>query len=183
MRITAGILGGRQLKTVEGEGYRPAMGRTREALFSMLTARGLEWNSARVLDLFAGSGSLAFEALSRGATEACLVENSGPAMRCLKGNVEILGLRDRCRLFQEDVLRFLKQPPVQPYDLVFIDPPYGKDLLQPCLRLLAGKAWLTPGAFVTAEVEKEARLLIPEVFTLETERLFGRTRIMIWNVT
>ena len=84
MLIIAGGLGGRVLKTVEGEGYRPAMGRTREALFSMLTARGLVWREARVLDLFAGSGSLAFEALSRGAPNALLVENAAPAMRCLQ---------------------------------------------------------------------------------------------------
>ena len=67
MRIISGRLGGRRIKTVEGEGYRPAMGKTRESLFSMLTSRGVVWEGARVLDLFAGSGSLAFEAVSRGA--------------------------------------------------------------------------------------------------------------------
>ena len=87
MRIISGRLGGRTLKTVEGEGYRPAMSKTREALFSMLAARGLVWSTARVLDLFAGSGSLAFEAISRGAPHALLVENSVQAMRCLQANV------------------------------------------------------------------------------------------------
>ncbi|MDO5483538.1 MAG: 16S rRNA (guanine(966)-N(2))-methyltransferase RsmD [Desulfovibrionaceae bacterium] len=181
MRIIAGMLGGRQLKTVEGEGYRPAMGRTREALFSMLGSRGIGWGETRVLDLFAGSGSLAFEALSRGAATAGLVENSATAMRCLKANVEALGLSGQCRLFQEDVLRFLKQPPADPVDLVFIDPPYGRNLLEPTLRLLETRGWLAAGALVTAEVEKEARLTIPDSFLPEADRLFGRTRILIWT--
>ena len=90
MRIISGRLGGRNLKTVEGEGYRPAMGKTREALFSMLAARGIDWYSARVLDLFAGSGSLAFEAISRGAEHALLVEMAPQAVRCLKANIAAL---------------------------------------------------------------------------------------------
>ncbi|MBQ1330510.1 MAG: RsmD family RNA methyltransferase, partial [Desulfovibrio sp.] len=84
MRIIAGALRSRTLKTVEGEGYRPAMSRVRESLFSMLDARLPAWEGLQVLDLFAGSGSLAFEALSRGAERAWLVENSARALRCLK---------------------------------------------------------------------------------------------------
>jgi len=181
MRIIAGTLGGRLLKTIEGEGYRPAMGRTREALFSMLEARGLVWGESRVLDLFSGSGSLAFEALSRGARIAHLVESAAPAMRCLTENVHALGLVEQCRLFKEDVLRFLKKPPAETFDLLFIDPPYGRDLLAPSLRLLLERGWLSPGAFITAEVEKEARLTIPQQYILEADRLLGRTRICIWT--
>jgi len=181
MRIIAGSLGGRLLKTVEGEGYRPAMGRTREALFSMLGSRGLDWQDCRVLDLFAGSGSLAFEALSRGAAEALLVENAALPMRCLRSNVAALGLEGRCQLVQDDVLRLLRRPPAIPFGLVFIDPPYGKDLLGPALRSLVGQGWLAPGAFVTAEVEKEARLDVPDTLTPLADRLFGRTRILIWT--
>ena len=95
MRIISGRLGGRRIKTVEGEGYRPAMGKTRESLFSMLTSRGVVWEGARVLDLFAGSGSLAFEAVSRGAELAVLVENSAVAARCLADNIRQLGLLKR----------------------------------------------------------------------------------------
>jgi 16S rRNA (guanine966-N2)-methyltransferase len=156
MRVIAGRLGGRLLKTVEGEGYRPAMGRTREALFSMLAARGLDWPTARVLDLFAGSGSLAFEAVSRGAPHALLVESAPQAVRCLTANTTALGLEGVVRLLAEDVLRVLKRPPDAPYHLVFMDPPYRKRLADPALRLLTQRGWLAPGAFVTAEVEKEA---------------------------
>lgn len=180
MRIIAGRLGGRILKTVEGEGYRPAMGRTREALFSMLAARGLIWSTARVLDLFAGSGSLAFESISRGAPHALLVESSTAAMRCLQANVENLGVQVEAGLVKDDVLKVLKRPPQEPYNLVFMDPPYRKKLAEPALRLLAAHGWLAPGAFVTAEIEKEARFAVPRGFTLETDRLLGQTRICIW---
>ena len=182
MRIISGRLGGRNLKSAEGEGYRPAMGKTREALFSMLTARGIDWHSARVLDLFAGSGSLAFEAISRGAPHALLVENSVQAMRCLQANVETLGVQAETGLIKDDVLKVLRRPPQQPYNLVFMDPPYRKNLADPTLRLLSTRRWLAPGAFVTAEIEKDARLTLPPEWTLEAERLFGQTRICIWTL-
>lgn len=170
------------LKTVEGEGYRPAMGKTREALFSMLEARGVEWRETRVLDLFAGSGSLAFEAVSRGAPHALLVEMAPQAVRCLKANIAALGVEDTVRLANDDVLRLLKSPPAQPYSLVFMDPPYRKNLADPALKLLTTRRWLAPGAFVTAEIEKDARLTPPPECTLEAERLFGQTRICIWTM-
>ena len=181
MRIISGRLGGRNLKTVEGEGYRPAMGRTREALFSMLTARGIDWHSTRVLDLFAGSGSLAFEAISRGAPHALLVEMAPQAVRCLKVNIEALCVQDEARIASEDVLRVLKTPPAEPYSLIFMDPPYRKNLADPALKLLVSRRWLAPGAFITAEIEKDARLTPPPQCTLEAERLFGQTRICIWT--
>lgn len=183
MRIISGTLGGRVLKTIDGEGYRPAMSRTREALFSMLEARGLEWQGTRVLDLFAGSGSLAFEAVSRGAAEALLVENAAPAVRCIVKNVENLGLLGRVYSMQEDVLRLLRRPPAKPYDLVFLDPPYGKNLVVPALTALAAHNWTSPEAFITAEVEKESKLTLPPAFTLLADRFFGRTRICIWTVS
>jgi len=182
MRIISGRLGGRNLKTVEGEGYRPAMGKTREALFSMLTARGIDWHSTRVLDLFAGSGSLAFEAISRGAPHALLVEMAPPAVRCLKANIASLEVQDQARIASEDVLRVLKTPPAEPYSLIFMDPPYRKNLANPAFRLLATRHWLAPGAFVTAEIEKDARLTLPPECTLDAERLFGQTRICIWTL-
>jgi 16S rRNA (guanine966-N2)-methyltransferase len=185
VRIIAGRLGGRKLKTLEGEGYRPAMGRTRESLFSMLEARGLQWHRTRVLDLFAGSGSLAIEALSRGATHALLVELSQKAARCLGENIASLGLEKETQLINADVLRILRHAPKQPYELIFLDPPYRKNLAGAALQLLLQKNWLAPGAFVTAELEKELQVPVPATFDLEAERLLGQTRICIWthNIT
>lgn len=182
MRIIAGTLGGRKLKTVACEGFRPAMGKTREALFSMLAARGVDWQSVRVLDLFAGSGSLAFEALSRGAPYALLVENAHAAVKCLQENIQALGLESRTRVVDKDVQAFLRQPPGLPFDLVFIDPPYGKNLTKSALCTLVKNNWLSLQAFVSAEVEKNAAFTPPPLLTLQTDRLFGQTRVCIWTV-
>lgn len=188
MRIVSGAFKGRVLKTVEGPGYRPAMGRVREALFSMLEARGVVWSACSVLDIFAGSGSLAFEALSRGAVCAMLVELAPQAVTCLRGNARSLGLDEgRCRIVAEDAARALGKRPYTPFDVVFIDPPYGKRLLAPTVRSLLRNGWLTDNAFITAEVE--AALPPDAVFPpgvgenleLLTERRFGQTRIMIWK--
>ena len=181
MRLIAGRLGGRELKTVTGEGYRPAMGKTREALFSMLEARGLVWTGARALDLFAGSGSLAFEALSRGAAQALLVEQAPQAVRCLKANINSLNLAEQAFLVADDVLHVLRRPPQQQYNLVFMDPPYRKNLAEPALELLLRNGWLAPEAFVTAEIEKETRFCPPQSLQPLATRQFGQTSIYIWS--
>lgn len=187
MRIISGSFRGRRLATPVGEGCRPAMGRTREALFSMLEARGGGLAGARVLDIFAGSGSLALEALSRGAASAALVENARPSLRALEANVAALGVEDRARVFPEDALRFLRRPAAAvagaPFDLVFLDPPYRKGLALSALTALTTGGWLAPGALVSAEVEEG--LALPPLPGLEplTERRFGQTVIHLWNAT
>lgn len=181
MRIISGSLGGRRLKTVEGDGYRPAMGRTREALFSMLESRGLCWGATRVLDLYAGSGSLAFEALSRGARSAVLVENSRQAADCLEANCEALGLADRAWLAREDAGRFLRRGADDRYGLVFIDPPYGRGLAQPAMIFLLRHGWLAGGALIAAEVEKSVRLEAPGPLERLVSRSFGNTVLNIWK--
>ncbi len=185
MRIISGSFRGRVLKTVEGPGYRPAMSRVREALFSMLESRGVVWSTATALDLFAGSGSLAFECLSRGAKEALLVENSSVAVRCLQKNADMLGLDEqRCRIRQEDVLKVLGKRSSQQYDVVFIDPPYGKNLLPPTLNALMRQTWVHEESIITAEVESavafDSEQAHPQLEVL-TERTFGQTRIILWQ--
>jgi 16S rRNA (guanine966-N2)-methyltransferase len=186
VRIIAGTLGGRRLKTVEGEGMRPAMGRTREALFSMLASRGIDWQCASALDLFAGSGSLAFEAVSRGARYALLVENANAAARCLHENIRSLGIEAQTRVVKDDALRFLGQSPDRRqaalFDLVFIDPPYGKNLTEPVLRRLVDNNWLAPRSFVTAEVEKDIAFATPDALVPLADRLFGQTRVCVWRM-
>jgi len=191
MRIIAGELRGRTLKTVEGPGYRPAAGRVREALFSMLEARGLVWPECSVLDLFAGSGSLAFEAASRGARRICLVENSQRAAACLERNAAALGLlAPRCRILREDALRLLARrdrrgqtDPGERFDVVFIDPPYGLNLAPAALQALAQGQWLAPEAFVAAEVEARERIgeASPEGLVCVGNREYGQTRLVLWQ--
>jgi len=191
MRIIAGEFRGRTLRTVAGPGYRPATGRVREALFSMLEARGCAWPECSVLDLFAGSGSLAFEAASRGARRICLVENSAAAVKCLERNAASLGLfAPRCRVMREDALRLLARRDRQGleedgerFDLVFMDPPYGMNLAPVALRALVHGQWLAPEAFVLAEVEKQARIdeAAHEGLECVSKREYGQTRIFLWQ--
>lgn len=181
MRIIAGACRGRVLKTVEGPGYRPAMSRVRESLFSILEARGVVWGGVRTLDLFAGSGSLGFEALSRGAAEAVFVEKDARAAACLADNARVLGVEDRCRIQAEDVLRVTARRPDDPFEIIFVDPPYGQSLLAPALRNLLRRNWLAEGGYLVAEVEKRLTLPRPAGLDLETERLYGQTRIALWT--
>lgn len=185
MRVIAGQYKGRVLKTGQGPGYRPATGRVREAVFSMLEARGVRWPGRRVLDLFAGSGSLAVEALSRGAAFACLVEKSPRLAALIRDNLRDLGAPAAAwRVEARDVEGFLRAAPKTPFDVVFIDPPYGHDLLPPALRTLRAKGWLAPAGLVLAEVEDKVALPDEDALPgleLLADRLYGQTRILLWQ--
>lgn len=185
MRIIAGALGGRTFTTVEGPGYRPATAKVREAIFSMLASRGVVWGGVRVLDLFAGSGSLSFEAISRGAAEACLVEKDPHAVKCLHRNAKHLDIVDNCRIAEADVSRFLRGPAYQPYEIIFVDPPYGENRLAPTIRAVLRGNWLAPGGFLAAEVETSLRdgelPSLSEEVELDTDRTYGQTRILLWH--
>lgn len=188
MRIIAGALKGRILRTVSGPGYRPATARVREAVFSMLESRGVVWSGVRVLDLFAGSGSLGFEALSRGAPEVCLVEKAADAVANLRRNADSFGLQaEQCRIVPADVAQFLRPRAYQAYDIIFIDPPYGENRLAPTLSAVLRGNWLAGGGFVLAEVEASLRpaSLSPkgeDLLRPEADRTYGQTRILIWQL-
>ena len=183
MKIIAGALKGRTLKTLTGPaGYRPAMGKVRESLFSLLEARGVIWAESVVLDLFAGSGSLAFEAVSRGAKKAYLVEKDAKASACIAANAANLGISGQCLVAAEDAIKFAGKKPTEQVSVVFIDPPYAENLLPQTLKNLLRREWLEVGAFVVAEVEKHLRINTEgfEGLTLELDRNYGSTRIIIW---
>jgi 16S rRNA (guanine966-N2)-methyltransferase len=184
MRVIAGSYGGREIRTVEGPGYRPATAKVRQAVFSMLEARGVDWSGARVLDLFAGSGSLGIEALSRGAALAWFVEKNPRAADCLRGTLRDLAVPEgRCRVFQADLLKLLARPAREAFDVLFIDPPYGLDLLPQALLKAVRGGWAAPGAYVLAEVEARADFegQIPAQLIPQTDRLYGQTRILLWQ--
>ena len=133
MRVIAGKARSLPLKTIPGMDTRPTTDRIKETLFNMLQNHLYE---ASFLDLFAGSGSLSFEALSRGAQEVCLVEREPKVVQCLNQNVEALDVSDRCRVAESDVLRFLRGRAYQPYDVIFADPPYHNEQLSTVKKLL-----------------------------------------------
>ena len=172
MRVVAGELGGRKLVAPAGSGTRPTADRVREALFSILG----EVADLRVLDLYAGSGALGIEALSRGAAEAVFVDSSRAAVAAIRRNLSELGIEASVQ--RRDVLAYLAGAAgEQPYDLVFADPPYDS-----ALRVAAGLAErlppvLSPGAVIVTESNKRAPLELP--FDLLRERSYGDTRIAV----
>ncbi len=182
MRIISGFLGGRILKTSEGKGYRPAMGKVREALFSMLEAQEIDWENTKVIDVYAGTGSLAFEAISRGAQAASCIEIDKKAVECLHHNISNFNIQDKCFVLQKDARKFFQQEAHAQFDLIFIDPPYGEKKFYPTLLSMLKNNWLADSAFLVAEVEAGLKLETEiEQLELLVDRTYGQTRILLWK--
>lgn len=178
MRIIAGDLRGRPLASV-GKGdprahLRPTTDRARETLFNILAGGrfGDPIGGAHVLDLFAGTGALSFEALSRGARFATLVDNGRMAGQLIRQNLKVLDLDTRCQLLSCDVRR-LPETKDQPADLVFLDPPYGAGLVNPALGAAQRSGWLTSGALIV--IEESSAIAPPDGFDLLDHRKMGGT--------
>lgn len=152
-RVIAGTAGGRRLAVPPGRGTRPTSDRAREGLFSSWESLHGPLTGARVLDLFAGSGAVGLEALSRGAEHVLLVEADARAVRTVRANVRALGLPGAEVRAGKAERVVAEQPPGVPYDLLFLDPPYAlsDDRLREMLITLATGGWLTPDALVTVE--------------------------------
>jgi 16S rRNA (guanine(966)-N(2))-methyltransferase RsmD len=148
MRIITGSARGTHLQTLQGDTTRPTSERAKEALFSMLQQKPV---GARVLDLFAGSGQLGLEALSRGAALAVLADASAEAVAVIRRNAEKTHLEARARILRTDALAYLRTCRDGPFDLVFLDPPYAAGLLPACLSALWMGGLLSPNAVVVAE--------------------------------
>jgi 16S rRNA (guanine966-N2)-methyltransferase len=175
VRVVAGELKGRRLVSPPAATTRAATERVRESLFAMLepTIEG-----ARVLDLFAGAGSLGIEALSRGAAHATLVERDRNALAAIRANVDATGVAGRTRVVAADVRRFLADAG-GPYDLVFCDPPFAEvDLLSATLAHQGLRASLAPDALVVARVLKKHRPAIPPAARVERDRPIGEETLL-----
>src|SRR5881394_392385 len=147
MRIVGGRLRGRALVPPTSQGIRPTADRLREALFNILThAYGDPITGARVLDLFAGTGALGLEAISRGAAFALFVDDGAEARALLRQNVEALGVAAVTRIFRRDATMLGPAHPVEPFSLAFLDPPYGMGLAEQALAAMRDGGWLTPHA-------------------------------------
>src|SRR3954454_17662527 len=157
MRVVGGRLRGRSLASPSSREIRPTADRLRESLFNILMhAYGDPVDGARVLDLFAGTGALGIEAVSRGARFALFVDNGTEARALLRANVEALGLGGVTKVFRRDASDLGPAHPVEPFSLVFLDPPYGKGLAEKALLALREGGWLLPGAMRVVEEAKAA---------------------------
>ena len=181
MRIIAGDFRGRALAAL-GKGdaaahLRPTTDRVRESLFNVLSHR-VEFEEARVLDVFAGTGALGLEALSRGAAAVAFVDDGRVAQGLIQKNIDICRAKPHCHLHRRSALK-LGDNPDPAFDLIFLDPPYGKSLGQKALTALSLGGWIAPGALVVWE--ENAPMDAPEGFTLEDVRKYGDTHItLLW---
>lgn len=174
MRIIAGQWRGRPLDAPAGTATRPTSDRAREGLFSMLASRLGSFDDLQVADLFAGTGALGLEALSRGAASCTFVEKDRTALATLKRNIDRLGAGDRADIRAQAVEH--APPPLSPCDLILMDPPYAAGLAQPALDRAA--AWLAPGGWLSLEVHGESPA-IPPGFALDAERRFGKATLLL----
>ncbi|MDP4023140.1 16S rRNA (guanine(966)-N(2))-methyltransferase RsmD [Methylobacterium sp. NEAU 140] len=180
MRIVGGAWRGRRLATPRSDTIRPTSDRLREALFNVLThAYGDAVAGARVLDLFAGTGALGFEALSRGASYALLVDEGAEARAVIRANVEAFGAEGVTRLFRRDATRLGPAGPAGRFSLVFCDPPYGRDLAPAALASAAAGDWLAPGALAVVEEAETTRIAWPEGFSELERRAYGDTAVTL----
>ncbi len=175
MRVIAGQYRGRPLVAPKGDTTRPTADRTREALFSMLTSRLGSFEGLRVLDLFAGSGALGLEALSRGAATCTFVEQDGAALDALRTNIAKLGITG-ADVRAQSVMALGPAP--APYDLILLDPPYESGAGVVALERLLRLGWIAPGALASVETTKKETVAI-EGFERDVERIHGKAKITL----
>lgn len=178
MRIVGGTLRGRTLETPRSDAIRPTSDRAREAVFNLIAHShpGL-LDGVRVLDLFAGTGALGLEALSRGASHCLFIEQSAEGRGLIRNNVEALSLQGRSKVFRRDAATLGKAGTIAPFGLVFADPPYGKGLAERALAEAVSGGWLQPNALVVVEEAAASPFAPPSGLVLLDRRDYGDTTV------
>lgn len=180
LRIIAGRWRSRRVRFLDVPGLRPTPDRVRETLYNWLQ---LEITRCHVLDLFAGSGALSFEAASRGAEHVTLIEKDPQQAQCLRENLTLLGA-ENCQLVCADSLQWLTKPARKSYDLVLLDPPFHLGLVAQVIDGLMQQAWLKPNAWVYIETElSPEQLALPEQFALHRQTRAGLVHALLYRVT
>jgi 16S rRNA (guanine966-N2)-methyltransferase len=181
MRIVGGTLRGRPIVSPRHAGLRPTADRVRESLFNILAhgVEGFALESARVIDLFAGTGALGLEAVSRGAAFCLFVDNEADARALIRTNIETFGLIGITRIFRRDATDLGPAGTMAPFNLAFLDPPYEKGLSEKALSALSEGGWLVPGAIIVLEERAGSAVSLPSGFTEIDRRTYGDTQILI----
>ncbi len=174
MRIVAGKFRGKALLSPSDESVRPTSDRAREAMFNILASRiGVHLDGMKVLDLFAGTGALGLEALSRGAQSAVFVDTGAESRGLVRDHIQEFGIAGIAKLLRRDATALGPAGTLGPFDLVFLDPPYNKGLGEQALVSLRDGNWLSPDATIVLEEASEAKLELPEGFVLDDRREYG----------
>ena len=179
MRVVGGSLRGRALAAPKSQSIRPTADRLREALFNILVhAYDNPIGGARVLDLFAGTGALGIEAISRGASFALFVDNGTEARALLRNNVEALALGGVTKVYRRDASNLGPVHPMEPFSLVFLDPPYAKKLAEKALASLRDGGWIARSALLVVEEAKAAAFAAPDGFEELERRVYDDTEFV-----
>ncbi|WP_421792565.1 16S rRNA (guanine(966)-N(2))-methyltransferase RsmD [Hyphobacterium sp.] len=185
MRIVAGQFKGRPLAAPKGANTRPTSDKARQALFNVLehAAWAPPLDGARIVDLFAGSGALGFEAMSRGGAFALFVETDARARGAIRDNIEIFQLFGNTRLHRRSATDLGEKPAKlgKPFNLVFLDPPYGKDLAPPALKGLIEGGWVTEDALAVLEVAADEAVPDLPGWSPVDERIWGAAKVVFLN--
>lgn len=181
MRVISGEYRGRRLKALEGNNTRPTTDKVKESMFNII---GPYFQGGRSLDLFAGSGALTIEALSRGIDEAVCIDHNFGAIKVIKENLQLVKAEQKAKVLKMDADRAIEQlaQEKQKFDLLFLDPPYAKQKIVQQLQTMAAKQLLNPGAIVVCEVDKEVNL--PDKlahFSLKRRAVYGITEVVVYE--
>jgi 16S rRNA (guanine966-N2)-methyltransferase len=183
MRVCGGVHGGRVLKGPASSKIRPTSDKLRQAIFNILAhGYGDPVADARVLDLFAGTGALGIEAISRGAAFALFIEESAEARALIRANVEMLVLTGTTKIFRRDATKLGLRGAFEPFSLVFCDPPYGKGLAEKALASAHHGGWLAQDALIVVEEAVEAKFAAPEGFEVLERREYDDTEIIFLRI-
>jgi 16S rRNA (guanine966-N2)-methyltransferase len=179
MRVVGGELKGRNIVAPASRDIRPTADRLRESVFNILVhAYDDPFQDARVLDLFAGTGALGIEAISRGAVFTLFVDNGAEARALLRNNVEALALGGVTKVYRRDATDLGPAHPMEPFSLVFLDPPYGKGLAEKALASLRNGGWLKPNALLVVEEAKAAAFAAPDGYEELERRAYDDTEFV-----
>ena len=180
MRVVGGQFRGRALATPEDQAIRPTSDRVRESLFNILAhgAAATDVTGKKVLDLFAGTGALGIEALSRGAGQCLFVDDNADARGLIRTNIEALGLTGITKVFRRDATTLGDAGKYGAFDLVLLDPPYGRGLGEQALGSALAGGWIAAGATIVLEERKDMVIALPPALTLRDSRVWGETQVL-----
>jgi 16S rRNA (guanine966-N2)-methyltransferase len=181
MRVISGKAKGRRLKKVPGDSTRPIMDRVKESLFNILRDEVVE---ARWLDLFAGTGQVGIEALSRGASEVVFVDMVRAAIRTIEANLRHTGLEESATVLKADAFAYLASPSIRPFDLIYVAPPQYLKLWEQVLRVLDKRPYdfLSTNGIIVVQIDpKEYQLLLLQNLTLYQQRRYGNTLLCFYE--
>ncbi|MBN9305311.1 MAG: 16S rRNA (guanine(966)-N(2))-methyltransferase RsmD [Devosia sp. 67-54] len=184
MRIVGGRFRGKTLTSPEDDSIRPTADRTRESVFNILASRlGPSFDGLRVLDLFAGTGALGLEALSRGAAHVTFVDTGAEARGLIRDHIEAFGAGGVAKLLRRDATALGPAGTLGPVDLVFLDPPYGQGLGERALVSLRDNGWLQADTLLVLEESADAAVTLPEGFVLDDRRDYGAAAVHLIRVS